>query len=541
MRFRILFAALTLSPSAFATNVTEFPDNGSEQMARGGAWVARASDPLAAFYNPAGLAGQKTRATLQANLVIQQTCFSRLAAVNDTTQDPLVDPMTRKFPTVCNAGDPQFPPNLQLGMTYAITEKLGVSFVFLAPSGVAKSTWPETITTTDSQGRMVSGGAPQRYLLLSGDAFFITPTLGVGYEIFPGVRIGAAFILGTAPSLKFASTPISINQDNQSPRNNDMKAELTLHDYFVPGATFGALYSPSDNVDLAGWFKIQKSIEASGDLKLSKDYFQPNVMAGKAQPYVTDSSQPDCGYTPGTDLNQKNCAPNAVKVTVPIPMEFKIGVRVHETRGAMGHLRDPLKQDKWDAELDFTWAHNGDFDALHIRFPAAMPGSPDGALPVNGIPSNPIPAIADIPHGYKDVIGVRFGGDIVLKPDVLAVRAGGFVESRAQDQRYQNIDFMGAARAGISVGGTYRLHLSKVKDNALEFHLGLMHMFVFDQSYDGTVGVLGLAGTACNPPNATAGLNCPNGNPKYRTNWPVNLGTITNQLTAFNVGVSYKF
>src|SRR5881409_950192 len=78
---------LLIAPAARATNITEFPDNGSEQMGRGGAWVARASDPLAAFYNPAGLAGQDTRATIQANINIQKTCFTRLKSTNDATGD----------------------------------------------------------------------------------------------------------------------------------------------------------------------------------------------------------------------------------------------------------------------------------------------------------------------------------------------------------------------------------------------------------------------------------------------------------------------
>ena len=55
---------------------------------RGGAWVARASDPLASFYNPAGLAGQPTRLILQSNINFQSTCFTRLKAQNDITNDP---------------------------------------------------------------------------------------------------------------------------------------------------------------------------------------------------------------------------------------------------------------------------------------------------------------------------------------------------------------------------------------------------------------------------------------------------------------------
>src|SRR5262245_50424962 len=111
----LVVAACSFSRAALATGITEFPDNGSEQMARGGAWVARASDPMAGFYNPAGLAGQETRLTLNANIIFQQTCFERIAAANDTTSDTLMDPTTRAFPKVCNAMSPF--PNPQLAFT----------------------------------------------------------------------------------------------------------------------------------------------------------------------------------------------------------------------------------------------------------------------------------------------------------------------------------------------------------------------------------------------------------------------------------------
>jgi hypothetical protein len=31
------------------------------------------------------------------------------------------------------------------------------------------------------------------------------------------------------------------------------------------------------------------------------------------------------------------------------------------------------------------------------------------------------------------------------------------------------------------------------------------------------------------------------GNQKYRTAWPINLGTITNAVDVLNVGLSYRF
>src|SRR5450631_3322046 len=103
LRIVLLGAAgvLVAAPAA-ATNVTEFPDNGSEQMGRGGAWVARASDPLATQYNPAGLAGQPTRLTLQVNMPFAQTCFRRLRANNDDTQDNVLVDSSGYYPKQCN-------------------------------------------------------------------------------------------------------------------------------------------------------------------------------------------------------------------------------------------------------------------------------------------------------------------------------------------------------------------------------------------------------------------------------------------------------
>lgn len=548
--------ALIATP-AWATNVTEFPDNGSEQMGRGGAWIARASDPLAAFYNPAGLAGQPTRLTLQGNLAFGQTCFTRTAAPNDTTQDPL-KMADGTFPKVCNDGSPQFPPNAQLGFTWAVTPRLGLGFLFLAPSGMAKSTWPEFVN---------GQAAPQRYLLLSADALFVTPTVGVGYELIDGLRLGASFQWGIA-SAKFASTPVNLNGDNSVPRDNDLKAELSASDLFVPGGTIGALYSPNDWVDIAGWFKFSKNIEASGNTKLYKGYFTPTNRDGKVVPgsrdyEITDTSltQSDplgaCGtaprdgqgnptgpglMTPANGEGPAQCKPGQVHVTLPIPVEVKLGVRVHQPRQKAPHVRDPMQTDVWDAEVDLTWAHNSDFGDLQVRLPAASPGSADGVLPVAGIMGSPIPAIADVPHRYRDVIGVRVGGDVNIIPDKLAIRAGGFFESQASNSTYQNIDFMAGARIGLSLGGTFRIRLSKEKSRAIELHAGFMHMFVFDSTNNGPDGIGALAGTACNPAaNAGPGNNCSDGRMKYRTNWAVNLGTITNQLSAINLGASYRF
>ena len=82
------------------------------------------------------------------------------------------------------------------------------------------------------------------------------------------------------------------------------------------------------------------------------------------------------------------------------------------------------------------------------------------------------------------------------------------------------------------------------KKNALEFTVGYGHVFygIQDNKDPNAPGLSGTAGVACNPSgNGQPGDVCKDGKPKYRTNWPVNLGTITNAVNMINVGFAYRF
>ncbi len=529
--------------NAHATNVTEFPDNGSEQMARGGAWVARASDPLAAFYNPAGLAGQSTKITLQMNLNFGHTCFSRQQSAFDTTQEPLAD-ANGAFPKVCSDVAPF--PNPQIAMTYKITDRIGAALAILGPSGVGTSTWPRFV----NDGAGTPQPAPNRYLLTDSNTFVLTPTLAIGAEVIDGLRLGASFQWGIAKA-KLATGAPAINQDNSNPRGNDVQSTIIASDYFVPGFTLGALYSPTDFLDVAGWYKWSDSIKARGDAYTQANYYQPQVAGGNIGGVKDgDTSMPDCNFGGGSSTCGNG---NNAYLRLAIPMEAKLGVRFHKPRHAMKkidpdtgktirqHTRDPLADDIFDVELDGTWANNKSMDAIEIRFP----GDPNqnGTIPVNGTGGS-LPPIADVPVNFKDVYGLRLGGDYNIIPDRLAIRGGTFYETKAQDSQYQNLAFAGGAKFGLAIGGTYRIRLDHVRKNAVEVSLGFEHVFVGQQSNDNAYapGVSSIAGTACNPAGTPQnGYTCAGGRPKYRTNYPVNLGTITNAINVLNVGVSYKF
>jgi long-chain fatty acid transport protein len=524
---------------ARASNVEEFPDNGSEQQGRGGAWVARASDPLAAFYNPAGLAGQRTQFTLQANIAAQSTCFTRVKAVNDPTANDGVG-ADGKYPQVCNDGG--LFPNPQLGFTWRATDRLGLGIAVLGPSGVGNLTWPEFINGTTP--------SPQRYLLTKSDVLILTPTIGVGWEPVDGLRIGASFQFGTAPKISFTNASSVINKGGNpgepppDPADNDARATLTASQIFIPGATLGAIWSPLEDLDVAGWYKWSAPIDAKGDVQTAYPYFTPQVAKGDlSRTTYGDTSLSNCNISGFT--NQCGSGKNG-EIKVPIPMEAKLGFRYHQPRRDVPydpHLRDPIAQDVFDAEVDFTWANDSAFDYVQIRFPANANG--DGTLPANPSLTGAatVPPNADVRHHFKDVFGVRVGGDYNLLPDRLALRAGAFFETSAADPQYQSIDFDAAQRIGFAVGGTYRIKVGASRERAIDLMLGYGHVFfgTLDNSDPNAQGLSGLAGSPCNPAADPAGPTCPPGNLKYRTNWPVNLGTITSSINVINVGAAYRF
>lgn len=561
-------ASLLAAAPARATNVTEFPDNGSEQMGRGGAWVARASDPLATMFNPAGLAGQPSRITLQNNFIFEHTCFTRLKSARDTTfvvsgvdQDPLVDG-TGHYPRVCNDIEPNVNP--QLGATLRVTDRLGIGFLIIGPSSGGEKKFPEFVD--DAKGNPQA--PPNRYLLVQQSGIIVFPTVGVGYEVIDNLRLGASFSWGFARA-KISTAATSLNIDNAN-ATNDVRAELQTKDYFVPAVTVGSIWSATPEIDVAGWYKWSDAIRMRGDVGTAANYYtKQNAQGDDKGVRYGDTIFDDCGTGVPGDKGKCGSGGNG-QLTFAVPMEAKIGVRYHKPRvrrapeaepapaeGAPATAtsaplgppssrpakRDPLATDLFDVEADLTWANNSAADNVQLRFPGDPSGK--GLLPVAGVQGGEIPPNGDQPRGYKDVFGIRVGGDYNVLPDRAAVRAGTFFETSAGGGQYQSLDFNPQARFGLALGGTYRVHLSDDPNgSALELMVGYGHVFFAarereDRNADGAPG---LAGTSCVNGGAVSGpTSCADGNVRYRTPWPVNLGTITNSVNVINVGASYRF
>src|SRR3954453_7298083 len=105
-RGALITAILLAATRAVYAGGLELPDNGTEALARGGAFTAKADDATALQYNIAGLARQRgTRLLFDGNIVLSTLDFQRSGNYPDapTAATPWGG---QPFPSVRNTGGP---------------------------------------------------------------------------------------------------------------------------------------------------------------------------------------------------------------------------------------------------------------------------------------------------------------------------------------------------------------------------------------------------------------------------------------------------
>jgi hypothetical protein len=192
-------------------SVLSYPEEGSEPMGRAGAWVARASDPIALARNPAGLAGQPGRMSAGWDLAFR------------------------------HSGSEAFPVGF-LAITMPISPKLALGTGIVTPHGVPRLSSP----------------------LLESQTFFAIPTIGLAYEIAPDVRVGASFGWGMA-GVRTASPWATTYGTYQV-------TTLTT-DLFVPRGTFGAHARANDYFEIGASLMVSAPYSGSGQGRASATTF----------------------------------------------------------------------------------------------------------------------------------------------------------------------------------------------------------------------------------------------------------------------------
>jgi long-chain fatty acid transport protein len=474
--------ATFLSSPAHASNPLEYPDNGSASFSRGGAWLAVGNEPIAAHYNPAGLALQPTAVGIDVNMAFPHTCFDRRGPGNavvgpDDSARQGDGSLFYSYRPVCSekAGFPNTIPSIAL--SWRATRRIGLGMALVPPAtyGTAENQFPIVAEGTDN----VSGAprllpAPYRYMQVAQESTILFPTASIGYELVANLRVGLGFVsgIGVINTSTVGVSNLKGIDDNGDHMVDDSLTRLRTRDLFVPGAVLSVLWSPLPVLDVAAWGRFMDSIRTdTGDVDVSLPAFNGD-----------GEVNPPCAGVAGCTANQSVVShfPGALtRFEYPIPPEVRIGVRYHKTRTralAAGDVpassRDPLHDDVFDVELDGSYAWNSVADTIEVRFPER-----NGSGVVLVPPTNyPLPPNADRPTGYRDSIGVRFGGQWNAVRDLLGVRGGGWLESRSQDPAFLTVAPVGAFRWGFGAGVVvrtgvfdvsvgYQRHLSAGLDN----------------------------------------------------------------------------
>ncbi|AKF08133.1 hypothetical protein DB32_005282 [Sandaracinus amylolyticus] len=524
-------------PAGASAGGFEFAAHGTRQLGRGGAWAARADDPLALYYNPAMLADLPDSQVLaNVHVGFWDACVDRQGTYGSvipggTASDNIFDSeggnpdawLGDEMPSVCNSGYPQ-PIPWVLGSIRLLPE-LGIAFGITAPSGIGNATWGNTgegrFGTVDTANGLRP--SPVRYGLAQQDVLLAHPSIGVGWRPADFIRIGFTFQWGIANVRFMNFTSAGVLGAPEDPFG-DIRTELHAFDWFVPAGILSVHVQPHPNFDIMVGGRISDAIggatAAEGHLDLNTSYFSRD--------------------------EQWQSTPNridGVTLRAGQPWQFQLAMRYADRirprsweRGfeaaVQNVVNDSMYSENFDIELDVVYELNSQVGDFVVRLPT-------GASVIAGGTAVPVPAVQPIPHGWGDVLGIRLGGDWNIIPGQIAARAGFHTEIPLAQSRYQIQDFINGYRFGLHVGATFRIE-------RFDISIAYAHIFQLDTTItDGNFRAVSAnssegmcaGGGGYDPNNPVVDAGCyPQGYGAVTNN-----GTYSAEYNVLSVGATYHF
>jgi len=219
-------------------------EHGARAMAQGGAFAARADDPSAIYFNPAGLGFQGSSIYLGSTLIMPKVSFFGPTNYSMNTETKMVD---QTFTPINVYG------------TYAITDNIHVGIGVNNPYGLGTE-WPSGWI-----GQYVS----QKIDLQS---FFFTPTLAYKVNDQLSIGLGFNYVTGSvtmklASSIPFNSPPPIVSLD--------LKATGM-------GFNAGIIYKLTPEISLGASYRSSVKLDATGSATFDPNYTVLNLPTGDA-------------------------------------------------------------------------------------------------------------------------------------------------------------------------------------------------------------------------------------------------------------------
>ncbi|MSP62821.1 MAG: hypothetical protein EXR72_21310 [Myxococcales bacterium] len=516
----------------------ETPDNGTEALGRGGAFVAKADDGTALQYNIAGLARQRgTRLTLDANVIFHDFTFARAGTYSGDPSDPRTPYAGQKYPTIHDQDKIFVAPYLGISTDLGgLLKRWTLGFGVYGPSSIGKHNFgvpdgqvcvdrKNTDGTTTPQcddpsatvdGKQGSLPAPGRYDVSKTNLLIVLPTLAVAFRAHRILDVGLAMQVvyahfdlananittglgATCPvadwagcdtygRIRASGSSFSSSSENFKPPSG---SEGTKDDFsFKPGIdTFGwmisAMLHPVDWIDIGLNYRTPVRVQAEGTL-------QPVVPVG-----------------------QNPLKEAAATFTTKLPMWARLGARAVK--------RYPDGTERADVELDLVWENWSAEQADHVH------ASGDSLFLA---PNNTVDA--DVVHKYRDTFGVRLGGAYTHRlTDVMRLtgRLGAYYDSSATRSANTRLDFDTFQKIGLTVGGGFKFR---------GFTFNLAYAYI----YSGSRTVKDSELTAISATNGTKYNKDPDHPEKNEGDgpaWVVGNGVYQAQAHILSIGLTFNF
>jgi long-chain fatty acid transport protein len=222
---KVAVLAVLLTTLAFAGGF-QLNEHGARAMGMGGAFVARASDLSAIYFNPAGLAYQKgAHFSAGVTLIMPTASFYGPDQLNTNQETKMVSQV--------------FNP-INVYASYEIADGLVAGFGVNNPYGLGTE-WP-----SDWSGRFISTKVDL-------ETFFFTPTLAYRFGDNFSVGVGMNYVTGKVTIKRVLSDPFDPHA------NVSIEATGT-----AIGFNAGLLYKFSDKFSIGASYRSEAKVEATG-------------------------------------------------------------------------------------------------------------------------------------------------------------------------------------------------------------------------------------------------------------------------------------
>lgn len=399
-------------------------ESGSQALERGGAFVAKADDPTALWYNPAGLVNAKNiDVYVGLNLINYDLTFQRKVTAPINGEPTL-------FPSAHNDATLQPIPFI------SVVEKIGpvaLAQGIYAPSAFPNRDFPclrQENCTVDAAGTP----APQRYDIVSQSVTIIYPTLGVAYAPIKQLSLGVSASWGIAKT-SARNFPWTLTNHAEDP-GFDADFEANATDNTVFKLSFGVQAKPTDYLEIGATFDLggQFRGQGTGDATLGARLQELQATTGLPLPAdIVPVADRDAQCAPGgTQSELKTC------INYDLPASAQVGVRYV--------FRDGAGAERGDVEADFRWEGWGDGQDIEV----VVDGKDNTLLETRLKP-------VYIRHGFRSTYSGRLGGAyrFAFGDKGLTARAGFGFDTAAAPDSWTRTDMDGRARQTFGLGAAF--------------------------------------------------------------------------------------